>query len=39
MKCMDNTGASLEDTLKMLGETIEDYLRAKSIAEQVAISM
>jgi hypothetical protein len=39
MKCMDNTGASLEDTLKMLGETMEDYLRAKSIAEQVAISI
>ena len=33
-KCMDNTGASLEDCLKMLGETMEDYLKAKEIVER-----
>ena len=37
MKCMDNTGASLEMTLKILGETMEDYLRAKSIVEQETV--
>jgi hypothetical protein len=31
---MNNTGASLETALKMLGETMEDYLKAKSIVEQ-----
>ena len=33
-KCMNNTGASLEDCLKMLGETMEDYLKAKEIVER-----
>ena len=37
MKCMDNTGASLEMALKILGETMEDYLRAKSIVEQETV--
>ena len=37
MKCMDNTGASLEMALKILGETTEDYLRAKSIVEQETV--
>ena len=36
-KCMDNTGASLEDCLKMLGETMEDYIKAKEITEQEEI--
>ena len=33
-KCMDNTGTSLEDCLKMLGETMEDYLKAKEIVDK-----
>lgn len=33
---MNNTGASLEDTLKLLGETMDDYLKAKEIVEQNA---
>ena len=33
-KCMDNTGDSLEDCLKMLGETMEDYLKAKEIVDR-----
>ena len=33
-KCMDNTGASLEDCLKMLGETMEDYIKAKEIVDR-----
>ena len=39
VKCMNNTGASLDDTLKMLGETMEEYLKAKSIIEQEAVSV
>ena len=30
---MNNTGASLEDSLKVLGETMEDYLKAKEILD------
>ena len=32
-KYMNNTGASLEDSLKVLGETMEDYLKAKEILD------
>ena len=39
VKCMNNTGASLDDTLKMLGETMEEYLKAKSIVDQEAVSV
>ena len=33
-KCMNKHDFSLEETLDMLGETMEDYLKAKSIVEQ-----
>ena len=36
-KCMNKHNFSLEETLDMLGETMEDYLKAKEIIEQEEI--
>ena len=36
-KCMNKHNFSLEETLDMLGETMEDYLKAKEITEQEEI--
>ena len=33
-KCMNKCDFSLEETLDMLGETMEDYLKAKEMVEQ-----
>ena len=33
-KCMNKHNFSLEETLDMLGETMEDYLKAKEIVER-----
>ena len=33
-KCMNKHDFSLEETLDMLGETMEDYLKAKEIVER-----
>ena len=33
-KCMNKHDFSLEETLDMLGETMEDYLKAKEIVEK-----
>ena len=36
-KCMNKHNFSLEETLDMLGETMEDYIKAKEIIEQEEI--
>ena len=33
-KCMNNTRISLEEALDILGETMDDYLKAKEILEE-----
>ena len=38
-KCMNKHNFSLEETLDMLGETMEDYLKAKSIVEQDEVTV